>query len=830
MLTLARQLVTGSLMSVVLILVCISSVKAQIIDFNQVKQAYIVLEAQQHTTLNLTGLQSNQYLMLNSSWLSLEEKAEQVEKISDSPLILKIKQSNIELTISSAISHSFDLKALSSAQVIAAQNQHHWLVSGLLALNVALLIFAVFASVLWQKALHYWLAALSLSSLGFISLYTGQLASGLGLPTAFNTGPALAVLALLFVMSAVALNKYLFDVKQTNQKTRLILNLFITKIAVLAIVAMFVSGQLAMSIAAAVAIGASLLGGWLCGQHKDKSEQAKWMAFTWLASIVIWSVWLTQPELRNQPTLVVVVLLQVLVAAFSLMAQKLSRLQQNLDEVSKLNQMDASLKHAALHDKLTGLPNQLALERFFERNKNEIHKKESALVLIKVKHFEKINHALGFSTGDLLLIQIAKRIQEFLQKKPEVFKMETDGIQSASLAALSGVRFAFLADTSKHHHLLENLSNELDKIMPEPISTQSLVVSMESVMGVALSPQDGSNIDELLQKAQIALDYAETHSALMREYDQHQETFTQEQREMAAELRQAVEQDQLKLMVHPVVDINSRELISAEALVRWRHPKKGLIQPNKFIELAERTGVIYGLTRWVLQESIKAAAAWRESGLNIAVSVNLSNRDLIQHELIDMISDLLSEHHLPARNLVLEINEQALLQDPQLSHDAMERLDKLGVKTIIDDFGTGYSSLVFLRKLPLYGLKIDRSFVSSMTEGDTQRTIVNTVIDIGRNLSLKVIAEGVEDLEVEDKLKRMGVNLAQGFLYSRPFEMEGFVSWAKQWASFQQCENEAQTDTSQPELSSPELSSSETSAGLSDSKPKPDDKPKLSLE
>ena len=431
------------------------------------------------------------------------------------------------------------------------------------------------------------------------------------------------------------------------------------------------------------------------------------------------------------------------------------------------------LTHLVLHDDLTGLPNKHSLNKWSQQHPSN----EQVLVLIKLNQFDQLNHSLGYQTTDLVLIQIAKRINKALLQSNQVAEIEAN----KKLIALGGIRFACIVDTVNAPHIVESLYQQIKQALPDPIPYESMMLSLSFNMGVSGKIINAKHIDECLQQAQTALDFDHLSVKSCAIFSHEMNIHNQTRQKLLVDLSQAIKQQQLTLFSQPIVDLTSKQLVIAESLIRWRHPEIGLIEPERFIELAERTGVIYSITQWVVKTSIAACAQWHQQGLVIKVSINIASKDLLQHEFVDFVSQQLELHQLKPEYLVLEIREQALMQEPVLSHSIIERLADMGIKVVIDDFGTGFSSLAHLRALPLYGIKIDRQFIKLMSKGTKHKTLVNTMVDMVRNLRRQVFAEGIEDTEQENTLKAMGCQYAQGFIFSRPLEIEGIASWAKQW-------------------------------------------------
>ncbi|MDQ1373567.1 MAG: hypothetical protein QOJ09_905, partial [Actinomycetota bacterium] len=309
---------------------------------------------------------------------------------------------------------------------------------------------------------------------------------------------------------------------------------------------------------------------------------------------------------------------------------------------------------------------------------------------------------------------------------------------------------------------------------------------VEGSIGVALAPEHGTDIDILLQRADVAMYMAkETHTGT-RLYTPDKDPNSRRRLTLLSDLRAAIENRELVLHYQPKADLRSREIHDVEALVRWIHPDLGLIPPNDFIPLAERSGLIAPLTEYVLTEAIDRAADWRLRGIDLRVAVNLSVRSLMDLELPNRVAAMLAVAGLPAAYLELEITESTIMADPVRAMRVLQPLADMGVRLSIDDFGTGYSSLAYLRQLPIAEIKIDRSFVAAMTTSENDAVIVRSTVEMAKNLGLEVVAEGVETPDVELALDRLGCDYMQGYLLSRPLpadELEACIAdLRQQWA------------------------------------------------
>ena len=310
------------------------------------------------------------------------------------------------------------------------------------------------------------------------------------------------------------------------------------------------------------------------------------------------------------------------------------------------------------------------------------------------------------------------------------------------------------------------------------------LVDVRASMGVAAFPEHGSESATLLRRADIAMYEAKRKNLGVTVWDDRYDQHSSDRLSLMSDLRQAVDNDELTLVYQPKVPLGTSTENYVEALVRWRHPTRGIVSPLEFIPFAEHTGYIRAITGWVLAHAIKQCAAWSAEGLPMNVSVNLSARDLMDPELPERFHDLLEESFCAARWFTLEITESAILDDPAHAIDNMKRLSALGCRLAIDDYGTGYSSLAYLRHLPVHELKIDKTFVIGMARDSSDAVIVRSTIDLAHNMGLAVVAEGVEDEAAFDQLRALGCDMAQGYWLSRPLGASDIPAWMRDsaWA------------------------------------------------
>jgi diguanylate cyclase (GGDEF)-like protein len=440
---------------------------------------------------------------------------------------------------------------------------------------------------------------------------------------------------------------------------------------------------------------------------------------------------------------------------FRFIASASRRLQRQSEELRVSAVRD---RHQATHDALTGLPNWELLRDRLEQGLAAATRSEGeiALLLIDLDRFKEINDGLGHSYGDKLLCQVGPRLRSVLR----------DG---DTVARLGGDEFAVLLPSVDGVAEAQAVAERLRQSLHRPFDVDGVALDVEASIGIVLSPWHGTDTEELLRNADIAM-YAAKElkaGAVVFEADQH--VTAPWRLTLLGDLRRALEgTDELFLNYQPKYTLDGERIEGVEALLRWQHPAEGLIPPGDFIPVAEGTGIILRLTERVLNMALSQMRRWLDAGHAVPVAVNLSTRCLLDAGLPEMVERLLAQYRVPADLLRLEVTESAVMGDAARCMEVLQRLHDLGVKLSIDDFGTGYSSMAYLRRLPVDELKIDRSFVLGMTTAPQDAVLVRTAIDLGHNLGLTVVAEGVEGEEHVQALRALGCDIAQGYHYARP--------------------------------------------------------------
>jgi diguanylate cyclase (GGDEF)-like protein len=426
------------------------------------------------------------------------------------------------------------------------------------------------------------------------------------------------------------------------------------------------------------------------------------------------------------------------------------------------------LRHDALHDTLTGLPNRAALHRTLDAGTSDVRAGRSgglSVLVLDLVGFKQVNDTFGHHLGDLLLKEVGVRMAGVIGG-------------AGTFARLGGDEFAAVLPGAPDPADALLTARAVQATLEEPVTLEGVDIEVGVSIGVATSPAHGTDGHLLLKRADAAMYEAKSSGEGPRLYEAGLDDVESPARlALVAELRQGISAGLLEVHVQPQARLRDGVVVGAEALVRWRHPRHGLLGPDEFIGLAERSGLIRPLTTVVLGNAIAACGLWWSQGRGLSIAVNLSARSTITDETVDIVAELLAAHELPAHALTLEITESSIIRDPVRAAAVLGRFHELGVRLSIDDFGTGYSSLSYLRRLPVQEVKVDKSFVSTMVTQPEDATIVRSIVDLAANLGLAVVAEGVEDDETWDELAAMGCDLVQGYGLAMPMPMADFPAW-----------------------------------------------------
>ncbi len=435
---------------------------------------------------------------------------------------------------------------------------------------------------------------------------------------------------------------------------------------------------------------------------------------------------------------------------------------------SELQEKQERLNYLAYHDPLTGLANRLLFDDRLQHALDNAQRlgNKVALFFIDLDRFKNINDSLGHKTGDSVLKEVATRLAACIRA-------------GDTLARLGGDEFVVISEQAESCQAISSLAEKIRQVLNSSVRMGSQDFFVSGSIGISVFPEDGETVESLMQCADVAMYQAKENGGNNYQFftpgmtDRAQETLL-----MESKLRKALDNKELLLHYQPQVDMTSGGIIGMEALLRWQHPVLGLVSPGKFIPLAEETGLIISIGKWVIREACKQAVLWQQAGYPAwSMAVNISPKQFWQADLLDAVEKALAESGLDPALLELEITESAIMQDAEKAIETMRRIRELGIKLAIDDFGTGYSALSGLQRFPLSKLKIDRSFTHDILAGEDRGAIAEGIMALARTLKLDVIAEGVEEVEQVEFLLAKGCRLGQGFHLGRPMPPEGLADY-----------------------------------------------------
>lgn len=461
---------------------------------------------------------------------------------------------------------------------------------------------------------------------------------------------------------------------------------------------------------------------------------------------------------------------------------ELIRMQGTLQDITKRKQDEEQIFHLAYYDTLTGLPNRTYFKEHAVRVLNLARDQGTkvALMFLDLDEFKRFNDTLGHDVGDELLKSIALNLSEALRASDSVAKVERLISSPKNLSHLGGDEFTILLDGFSSTKQVARVAKRVLDHLCRPVVVAGQEFFITGSMGIAVYPNDGEDVDTLLKNADIAMYQAKSEGRnCFQYYSEQLNVHTPERLSLEARLRKVLERDELVLHYQPLVATANGEIIGLEALLRWQDPDEGLIPPDRFIAIAEESGLIVPIGEWVLQTACNQAFAWQQAGFKkLRMSVNFSGHQFRQHDLIQVIQRVLDSSGLSPHSLELEMTESVIMQQVDKTITNLKRLKEMGLALSIDDFGTGYSSMSYLKRFPLDTLKIDRSFVNDITTSANDAAIIKAIIALAKSLDLTTIAEGVEIEAQLSFLRDEGCDQIQGFLFSRPLpvrELEQFL-------------------------------------------------------
>ncbi|ASJ52209.1 PAS domain S-box protein [Brevibacillus formosus] len=438
-------------------------------------------------------------------------------------------------------------------------------------------------------------------------------------------------------------------------------------------------------------------------------------------------------------------------------------------DVTDRKQYEETIHHLAYHDALTDLPNRRMYVQQLTKEMMQAKRFQSnlAVLFLDLDRFKDVNDSFGHDVGDMLLIEAAKRLQACLKPGDVV-------------ARLGGDEFTIMQNQLQDRSEATALAEQIMYQLQRPFELEGHISNISCSIGIALYPQDGDNPEDLLKRADMALYTVKSRGKNGYDFfDPTMETKSLERILMENEMRKAIEQEQFQIYYQPKIDIATSAMTGMEALVRWVHPELGIIPPNRFIPIAEETGMILALGEWILKQACKQNKIWHDQGYTLKVSVNLSARQIYQKDLVEMIKDILQESNLSPNWLELEITESIFVKMEEATA-VLQQIRDIGIQISIDDFGTGYSSFSYIKSLPVDTIKIDASFIRDIHHNQESQAIVKAIVTIAQSLNMNVIAEGIELHDQVAALKENGCDHGQGYLFSKPLPTDDFDQFLRQ--------------------------------------------------
>ncbi len=463
----------------------------------------------------------------------------------------------------------------------------------------------------------------------------------------------------------------------------------------------------------------------------------------------------------------VALLYRALTQARAAQARTVDLLRREQEAHARADETAEAMRRQAMHDTLTGLPNRILLHDRLEHALQALPRAGApvALCVMDLDRFKDVNDTLGHQAGDRLLREAAGRLSGAVRA-------------SDTVARLGGDEFAVLLPATTEEGAV-HATRSLLAALAAPMQLEGHVLTLAASVGIALAPDHGAEATTLLRRADVAMYVAKRARSGYAVYDVRHDGHSPARLTREGELRQALARDELLLHYQPTVDVRTNRVVRVEGLARWQHPRDGWIPPDQFIPLAEQAGLIAPLTHWALERALRQSHAWRQAGYTLGVAVNLSMHSLHDPHFPATMARLLRLHAVRPEEITLEITESALMVDPTQARAVLAELTALGVRVAIDDFGTGYSSLSHLKQLPVDEVKIDQSFIRGMETAPKDMAIVRSVIELGHNLGVAVVAEGVEDEAAWDHLHTLDCDEAQGYYLSRPLPVTALEQWMK---------------------------------------------------
>lgn len=454
-------------------------------------------------------------------------------------------------------------------------------------------------------------------------------------------------------------------------------------------------------------------------------------------------------------------------------SSKISEIQYLADDLDEMRRslvdLAEHMQHKATHDELTGLPNRYLFNDRLEQAivMSERDKKQFAILLLDLDRFKEINDTIGHGVGDEVLRIFSSRMLEGLRV-------------SDTVARIGGDEFSFIL-VGVGQILAEKMARKIIELIEPIFEVENHSLKVGASIGISIYPDDGSNADLMMRRADVAMYNAKHNNLQLASYHEEMDSDHYEKLMLSNDLKNSIINGHFEPLFQPKIDLLTGRPCGCELLLRWQHPHLGLIYPDKFIPLAERENLIGELTIWVISNYLHIFCDLISVDKSFHVSINVSPVDLLDNALLKSISEILEQSRFPASNLCIEVTENAIMKNPIRSAEILDMFQDAGIMVSIDDFGTGYSSLAYLQKFPISELKIDKSFVTDLTEDSANYSIVNATIKMAHDLGITVVAEGVEDKSVLKILESMGCDRAQGYLYAKPLDIEAMIKWIKSY-------------------------------------------------
>ncbi|MDX1451427.1 MAG: EAL domain-containing protein [Oleiphilaceae bacterium] len=455
--------------------------------------------------------------------------------------------------------------------------------------------------------------------------------------------------------------------------------------------------------------------------------------------------------------------------------EKLVAQEARLQAHSERRDAELRLLQASMTDPVTMMPNRTSFEQAIHEILEKREGRRIAVCAIEIVRFAEISKTLGHQNTDLLMCEVAKHFNRLVADVPGIIPLQ--GVTGQfNLCALESGAFGFMLDADIGEANTDRI-NEIIRALATPIDFKEMRIELQPVTGVAVCPEHGLNASTLLRHAQVAADTSEARERYLSYYRPEQDQYNARRLMMISELKDAINEGDLELYFQPKLDLKAQKITGVEALVRWHHSRYGLVRPDDFIAIAEQTGVIRSLTRWVIKEACAAQTKLAREGLDLVMAINLSAINLREPDLYDFLRNTLNDFHLDPARIYLELTETSMMQDPLEAIATLSRIRSLGVGIAIDDFGTGYSSLAYLQDMPANEIKIDKSLVAAMNIHDQGMAVLQKTIDMCHELSFRVVAEGVENGSMLNALIDLDCDLVQGYLLTPPLPYERLLDW-----------------------------------------------------